>query len=164
MVAVERLQVPVRAESLLEYPGGRMALFCDLPGEARPVWVPLLRVVRRTQVPPPPVPGLIAIRSDLMRRSPLDLPQAWMRLRFLEPEDRLPFLAEYDLVRTDGHILIAEEVRRDPLAIHVRRATALNLGTSRLLTDLRICYSPFLLLTRIGAERAGRRQAAAERR
>ena len=87
-----------------------------------------------------------------------------MRLRFLEPEDRLPFLAEYDLVRTDGHILIAEEVRRDPLAIHVRRATASTLGTSRLITDLRICYSPFLLLTRIGAERAGRRQAAAARR
>jgi len=105
---VKRMHVVVRRQYLLQFPDGRVAFFAMDPADPDkpPLFVPVLRVIRQRE--------------------------AWMNLRlFKRGEDGANveqmggrfgtsgvLLAEYELVRTDGRVLLPEDILHEPLALH----------------------------------------------
>ena len=101
---VKRMQVQVRRHSLLQYPDGRVAMFAidrgrpDNPG----MYIPVLRVIRRRE-------AWMNLRSGFKGIS------ASAGGRFATAS---VLLAEYELVRSDGRVLLPEDIMQEPLALH----------------------------------------------
>ena len=119
-------QVAVDRQWLLQYPDGRVAMFVRLSEDRTdpPVWVPVLRVSRRRE--------------------------AWMNMRLRRRDSQgnessfegsnrrrgaSELLAEYELVRTDGKVLRAEDIVREPMMLH-EQISLLKIKVQRLGLDV----------------------------
>jgi hypothetical protein len=103
---VKRLRVSVQRQWLLQYPDGKIAFFVLNP-KGPPIYVPVLRVIRDREA---------FMNLRLMRRGaraanePMHVGGRYNTSTTL--------LAEYELVRTDGRVLVPEDIVHEPLALH----------------------------------------------
>ena len=124
-MGVKRMQVAVEREWLLQYPDGRVAMFVvdAADPDARPTWVPVLRVWRRRE----------AWMNLRLRRRDTAGGEDAAALRASRLRDAGLLMAEYELVRTDGRVLAPSDVVREPFRLHdevcalKREAAARNL-------------------------------------
>ena len=128
------MQVAVEREWLLQYPDGRVAMFVvdAADPDARPTWVPVLRVWRRRE----------AWMNLRLRRRDTAGGEDAAALRASRLRDAGLLMAEYELVRTDGRVLAPSDVVREPFRLHdevcalKREAAARNLHVSSELAAL----------------------------
>ena len=138
---VKRMRVQVQRQWLLQYPDGRVGLFVINP-KGPPLFVPVLRVIREREAwmnmrltrrgaagkDQPNMHSSVSTRTHLTPLlSPLphycttrhftgkDQPNMQVGGR-INPNAGLS--AEYELVRTDGKVLLPEDIVQEPLALH----------------------------------------------